>query len=204
MANPRAAKAVCLLKGHLCSVSLWPPCFSTGLSIWETSHKRLPLPVLPFSSPCLCTTTSSPLLCGAPVGLWGLPDVSRALCHSWMYDSIPDGRHSRCAPWMALKLGRLCWGVFCWQVALPQTEQGWSGLGDQDEVGSADAFLLPADVRRGEDISDLILCVPLLDCFFGRISNLPLGSYFEVLLLLLKIFWLDVSTVLNDSHLISH
>lgn len=50
----------------------------------------------------------------------------------------------------------------------------------------------------------LVLCTQLLDFLLEGISNLALGKYFECLLLLLTIFWSEVSTVLNEIHLVSH
>lgn len=50
----------------------------------------------------------------------------------------------------------------------------------------------------------LVLCAQLLGFLLEGISNLHLGKYFEGLLLLLTIFWLEVSTALNEIHLVSH
>ena len=64
--------------------------------------------------------------------------------------------------------------------------------------------ILSTVTRMREDAFRLVLCAQLLGFLLDGISNLPLGKYFEGLLLLLTIFWLEASTALNEIHLVSH
>lgn len=50
-----------------------------ALHMGNVTQVGLPHRVQPFNSPCLCNTTSSPLLVWGTCEPGGLPDVSRAL-----------------------------------------------------------------------------------------------------------------------------
>lgn len=79
-----------------------------------------------------------------------------------------------------------------------------SGLGDLSEMGPASVFIFPTEPEWERMQLHFLLCMQLLDYLLEKISNLPLGKYFEGLLLWLKIWGLEVSPALNEIHLVPH